>query len=131
MNLRSGVAYGYNPSDYFRRDAIRSIVSIDPASLRENRLGAVMVRGDLLWTAGSLRLLDAPAIAQAPTASGFSPDFGATNARGRWQMAYSQQLVAGLRPELLVSGTDGASPTLGLNLTHLVSASPRSRTSRR
>src|SRR5262249_52874404 len=34
INTRYGAATGYNPTDYFRANAIRSIISIDPASLR-------------------------------------------------------------------------------------------------
>ena len=32
INARNGVALGYNPTDYFRAGALRSTVSIDPAS---------------------------------------------------------------------------------------------------
>ena len=54
INVRNGVALGYNPTDYFRAGALRSIVSIDPASLRENRLGSAMVRAQALWESGSV-----------------------------------------------------------------------------
>ncbi len=48
INVRNGVATGYNPTDYFRVGAVRSVVSISPASLKENRQGSVMVRGQRL-----------------------------------------------------------------------------------
>ena len=44
INVRNGAALGYNPTDFFRSGALRSVVSIDPNSLRENRLGTVMLR---------------------------------------------------------------------------------------
>jgi hypothetical protein len=44
INVRNGVAMGYNPTDYFRIGALRSAISLDPASLRENRLGSAMLR---------------------------------------------------------------------------------------
>jgi hypothetical protein len=35
IKTHNGVALGYNPTDYFRANAVRSVISIDPASLRE------------------------------------------------------------------------------------------------
>ena len=119
INVRNGVATGYNPTDYFRAGALRSIVSLDPASLRENRLGAAMLRGQKLWTSGSLTALYSPPLAQQPSDSAFSPDFGATNQRARWQLALSQKLSDALSPQWLLSGGAGQSPQLGLNLTAL------------
>jgi len=119
INARNGVALGYNPTDYFRAGALRSIVSLDPASLRENRLGSAMLRGQTLWTSGSLTALYSPALADKPSDSVFSPDLGATNRRARWQLAVSEKLSAALNPQWLVSGGAGQSPQLGLNLTAL------------
>src|SRR6185312_4813740 len=33
INVRQGVGFAYNPSDYFRSDAVRAVVSIDPDTL--------------------------------------------------------------------------------------------------
>jgi len=120
INTRYGAGVGYNPTDYFRVNAIRSIISIDPASLRENRLGSVMVRGQALWTAGSLTAIYSPKLADQPSDSAFSPDFGATNFRDRWLLAASHQIAANFNPQLLVFGGANASPQIGLNLTTLV-----------
>ncbi len=120
VNVRNGVATGYNPTDYFRANAVRSIVSIDPASLRENRLGTAMARGQALWEGGSVTALFAPKLADQPTSSPYSPDFGATNSRNRWLVAASQKLTDALAPQALLSGGEGQSPQLGLNLTGLV-----------
>jgi len=98
INTRYGVALGYNPTDYFRANAIRSIISIDPASLRENRLGSVMIRGQTLWTAGSFTALYSPKLADRPNESAFSPDFGATNVRDRWLLAGSHEISKNLNP---------------------------------
>src|SRR5471030_1792622 len=69
INVRNGVALGYNPTDYFSSGALRSIVSLDPASLRENRLGSAMLRGQTLWTGGSLTSLYSPKLADKPSDS--------------------------------------------------------------
>ena len=120
VNLRLGVATGYNPTDYFRTDAVRSVVSINPASLRENRLGTVMVRGQQLWSSGSFSALYAPALADGPNSSPFSPDLGATNNRNRWLLSLSQKLGPTFTPQFLLYGEDGSSPQLGLNATALL-----------
>ena len=119
INARNGVALGYNPTDYFRAGALRSTVSIDPASLRENRLGSAMLRGQALWNGGSLTALYSPKLADRPSDAVFSPDFGATNRRARWLVALSEKLSDALNPQWLLSGGTGESPQLGLNLTAL------------
>ena len=119
INARNGVALGYNPTDYFRVGALRSVVSLDPASLRENRLGSAMLRAQALWNGGSLTAIYSPKLADKPSDGAFNPDWGATNSRARWLMAYSQKLSDGLSPQWLLSGGAGQSPEVGLNLTAL------------
>jgi opacity protein-like surface antigen len=119
INVRNGVAMGYNPTDYFRADALRTVVSLDPHSLRENRLGSAMLRGQTLWNGGSLTALYSPKLAEQPSGADFNPDFGATNRRDRWQIALSEKLSEALSPQWLLSGGAGQSPQLGMNLTAL------------
>ena len=120
INARQGVAMGYNPTDYFRAGALRSIASIDPASLRENRLGSAMLRGQTLWTTGSLTALYSPKLADRPNSGAYNLDLGATNQRDRWQVALSQRLSDNINPQWLISGGAGQSPQFGLNLTGLL-----------
>jgi len=120
INARQGVALGYNPTDYFRAGALRSIVSLDPASLRENRLGSVMLRGQTLWAGGSLTALYSPKLADHPNASAYSPDLGATNRQDRWQLALGQTFSDRINPQALISGGAGQSPQFGFDLTGLV-----------
>ena len=119
INARNGVAMGYNPTDYFRAGALRSIVSLDPASLRENRLGSAMLRGQTLWAGGSLSAAYSPKLADQRSDAVFNPDFGATNNRARWQLALSQKLADSFTPQWLLSGGAGQSAQFGLNLTAL------------
>lgn len=120
INVRYGVASAYNPTDYLRAGAVRSVVSVDPTSLRENRLGSVMLRGQTLWTGGSFTALYSPKLADQPNDGAFSPDLGATNRRDRWLLAASQKLSDDLNPQWLLYGAAGQPPQLGLNLTALV-----------
>lgn len=120
INVRNGVATGYNPTDYFRGGALRSVVSISPASLKENRQGSVMLRGQGLWDSGSLTMLYSPELRdRAGPAAGLSFDVGATNHKNRWLVAVSQK-TAILTPQFLLY-REAALPTqFGLNLTGLI-----------
>jgi hypothetical protein len=119
INARYGVATGYNPTDFFRDGAVRSVVSVDPGSLKKNRLGSVMLRGQTLWNGGSLTALYSPKLAQQPSDAALSPDFGATNNQQRWLLAASQQLTENINPQWLIYGEDRQPPQFGFNLTAL------------
>jgi hypothetical protein len=120
INVRYGVAMGYNPTDYFRVDAVRSLVSINPSSLRENRLGAVMLRGQQLWDGGSLTAIASPGLGEQPSDEPFSPDLGDSNGRNRWLLALSQRLGKDFEPQLLLLSSEHQPLQAGVNLTHLV-----------
>lgn len=123
INARFGVALGYNPTDLFRSGAIRSVTSIDPNSLRENRLGTVMVRAQTLVDGGSLMGIFAPRVDAKPSDSPFSPDFGSTNHRNRWLLAASKQFSENINPQFLLSGGAGKRVQAGFNLSALLNQS--------
>ncbi|GAC1406897.1 MAG: hypothetical protein NVSMB6_03810 [Burkholderiaceae bacterium] len=123
INARYGVALGYNPTDFFRSGAIRSLVSVDPNSLRENRLGTVMVRAQSLQAGGSITAIYAPRLERTPSSAPFSPDFGATNNRSRWLLSGSRQFSENLNPQFLLFGGAGQSVQAGLNLSALLNRS--------
>lgn len=120
INARLGVATGYNPTDYFRAGANRSIVSADPASLKKNRLGSVMLRGQTLWAGGSLSAAVSPKLASQSNPAALNPDIGATNNRNRWVLAASHQFLEGFNPQWLLYGEESRSPQLGINFSTLV-----------
>lgn len=119
INTRYGVATGYNPTDYFRDDAVRSIVSINPSSLRNNRLGSVMLREQTLWQGGSLTAMFSPKLDTAASGEPFNVDLGATNNTNRYLIAASQQFSDSFNPQVLLYGEEGKSPQMGLDLTRL------------
>ena len=119
INVRNGVALGYNPTDYFRAGAVRAAVSVSPASLKENRQGSVMLRGQHLWEGGSLSMLLSPGLARQPEPEGLNPDLGATNRQHRGLLTLSQK-VAGFTPQLLIYQGEGRPTQFGFNLTGLV-----------
>ncbi len=120
VNVRQGVGYGFNPTDFFRAGALRSVESLDPNSLRDERLGTVMVRAETLWTNGALTALYAPRLARGPDNAPLSPDLGATNAAGRWLISLTQRLAGGFSPQWLLFGTDGGAAQAGVNATTLL-----------
>lgn len=120
VNLRHGVAIGFNPTDWFKEGALRSIVSPDPLMLRENRQGTVMLRGQQLWSSGAITAAFSPKLASAPNPATFALDAGATNPRSRWLLAGSYKFSDRLNPELLLYGGDDTPTQIGLNISTLV-----------
>lgn len=120
INVRNGAATGYNPTDYFRAGANRSIISADPASMKKNRQGSVMLRGQALWDGGSVTGLYSPKLVSQPNAASLNPDVGATNNRDRWLLAVSQKLSDNLNPQWLLYKEEQLPVQLGFNLSLLV-----------
>ena len=120
INVHEGVSMGYNPTDYFRSGAIRSLVSLAPASLKENRLGSVMLRGQRLWDSGSLTALFSPKLNDQANHSSFNPDWGATNPQDRVLFSVSQKISDTLKPQFLLYKEAAQSAQLGFNLTGLM-----------
>ena len=120
VNTRYGLASGYNPTDFFRVQAIRSLISVDPETLRQNRLGSAMLRAQRLWDDGSFTALYSPRLDDERKRETFSPDWGASNARHRYLLSASQRFAPGFSPEFLLYGVEGRSPQLGLNQSMLL-----------
>lgn len=120
IRVQPGLSLGYNPSDFWRAGTLRSVVTADPAALKTHRLGHVALRGQWLWDGGAFAAHFSPRLARHPSASAFSPDFGATNDRQRWLLSLSQRLRPGLQPQLLLAGAAGAPVQLGFNVSGLL-----------
>lgn len=121
INLRNGPAYGFNPTDYFRDNALRAVTTADPFALRENRLGVVVTRYQHLWTGGGLSLALAPKLADAPSNDSFSADLGATNNRNRGTATWSAQVSERLSGQLLAYADQHKGMQLGGSVTALLS----------
>ena len=122
INLKSGVAEGFNPTDYFKTRAVVEAVSADPTVLREDRLGTVMAMGQMIWPRGSLTLALAPKITSdsppylAANLPQLDPMFDRTNAHDRALVKVSFQLFDDVSPEVLAYSEAGRAK-LGVNLT--------------
>jgi len=121
INLKSGVALGYNPTDFFRTRAIAEPLSADPTVLREDRLGTLMLRGQQLFGAGSItvafapRLYDPSAIYTDTSLPSLNPMLDRTNASNRFLAKGSINLGDRLSPELLLY-REGYRTRFGANL---------------
>lgn len=113
INLKSGVALGYNPTDYFRTRAVVEPLSADPTVLREDRLGTLMVRVQQLWQNGSLTAAYAPKLySPSPIYSNlnlpsFDPMLDRTNAHDRFLAKASVNLSSDFSPEALLYEENG------------------------
>ncbi len=123
INLKSGVAAGFNPTDFFRTRAVVEPISSDPAVLREDRLGAFMVQAQHIGEGATLTAAFAPAIA-APSPvyrdtdlAGLRPGFDRTNAHDRVLLKASADIVPEVSSELLLY-REGNATQFGANLTH-------------
>lgn len=120
VNVRNGAAFGYNPTDWFKANAVREFIDPDPAFLRENRQGTVVLQVQQLWDEGSLSAAFSPKLSSTPDTSTFGLNFGATNPENRYLVSGSWKLHERVTPQLLVYGGADTSPQIGLNLSGLV-----------
>ncbi|WP_437588900.1 hypothetical protein [Sorangium sp. So ce1000] len=105
INVRNGVALGFNPTDFFKTRSLVGQASLDPSVIRQNRLGAVMARWQALWNGGSASVAFAPKLTDPtavldPDRNGLDPRFDATNAAYRLLSTLSFN-VLDLNPEVL------------------------------
>lgn len=121
VNLRSGVATGFNPTDFFKTRAVVDRLSNDPAVLRENRLGTFMLLGQGIGEKGAVSIAYAPALYR-PSAiylnslPSFDPMLDRTNAHDRFLLKGNYDLIPGLSSEALLYH-EGSTTKLGVNLT--------------
>jgi len=128
INVREGVGSGYNPTDYFKTDAVLSATTFDPGALREDRLGVVAVQAQQIapWGAWSLTL--APRL--APPVSAVSLDAKApplylgldrTNGYAAALAKLSPQISQAVSADFLAFAQQGHAMQLGLDLSALLS----------
>ncbi|MCE7797242.1 hypothetical protein LWE61_11805 [Sphingobium sufflavum] len=111
INLKNGAASTFNPTDFFRANSRIVQASQDPAALRENRLGAVMLRVQTLWRGGSAVLAIAPKLASQrsltqDTGPGFATRIDETNGTTRALLSITQEFW-GLSPKFFLFSDDG------------------------
>lgn len=122
INLRSGAALGFNPTDFFKSRAVVEPLSADPSVLREDRLGALMLETQYVGRGRALTVAVAPAlVASSPiyTDTGlpsFNPSIDRTNDHYRILVKGSFRAGSDFNPELLYY-REGNQDRFGVNLT--------------
>ena len=120
VNLRSGVALGFNPTDFFRASTLVDQATADPSALRENRLGTAMLRTQHIADWGAVSFAYAPklfrpvALGEGATAP-LDPHLDRTNAQERWVGTLHAD-VGDIAPEFLIARLGGRT-RLGANVS--------------
>lgn len=117
INQKNGVARGFNPTDFFAAAAVRAQISQQPAVLREQRLGSLMLRQQWLGDAKSLTFLFSPRLSSTADDAALAPDWARTNSTDRWQLSAEQQLWQGWTLGLLAYQAQGEARQYGVNLS--------------
>jgi hypothetical protein len=122
INLRSGAAIGFNPTDFFRSRAVVEPLTADPSVLREDRLGTLMLEAQYIGQGRALTLAVAAALVRpSPIYTNmkllsFNPSIDRTNAHDRILVKGSFTIGKDFNPELLYY-REGSQNKVGANLT--------------
>ena len=122
INLRSGAALGFNPTDFFKTRAVEEPLSNDPSVLREDRLGALMLETQYIGQGRSLTIALAPAVTRpsaiysATNLPTLNPSFDRTNDHYRLLVKGSVTFGQDFSPEFLFY-REGSRNKIGANLT--------------
>jgi hypothetical protein len=120
VNVRNGLAMGFNPTDWFKANALRAVVDPDPAVLRENRQGTVVLQVHQLWDRASLTFTASPRLARSADPATFALNAGATNPNNRFLLSGSYKVSDHFTPQLLFFGGDDNPLQVGLNVSALL-----------
>jgi len=122
INLRSGAALGFNPTDFFKSRAVVEPLSADPSVLREDRLGTLMLETQYIGQGRALTVAVAPALVRPSpiytdtNLPSFNPSIDRTNYHDRILVKGSFNAGNDFNPELLYY-REGSQNKFGVNLT--------------
>ncbi|MDE2135762.1 MAG: hypothetical protein KGJ49_14335 [Alphaproteobacteria bacterium] len=126
INLKSGIALGFNPTDFFKTRTGVAQASADPSSLREDRFGTAMLRVQTIWDDGSATFVYAPKLHTPRQIGGaapgwIDPSFDQTNASDRFLLIVNFE-AGNFSPQALAYHESGRTK-LGLNLSYPIGQS--------
>jgi hypothetical protein len=128
VNLKSGIALGFNPTDFFKTRAVVEPLSVDPTVLREDRLGTLMALGQHIWEGGAVTVAFAPKLYN-PTPiynntnlRSLDPSLDRTNANDRFLIKANVKTIGDFAPEVLLY-REGNRTSFGANVTESIGQS--------
>lgn len=111
INIRNGVAQGFNPVDFFRAQDVGQRPDLDPSEARRNRLGVVAARVGYLWDTGAASFAYLPRITGGDDLlqdrAVWGLNLGATNPTERMLFSVTQELTEGVSPEVFALIEEG------------------------
>jgi hypothetical protein len=122
INVKSGAALGFNPTDFFKTRAVQVPLTADPSALREDRFGTLMLETQYIGEGRALTVAVAPALVSPgpiytdTNLPSFNPSINCTNAQTRVLVKGSLNMGTDFSPELLFY-RDGNRNKVGANLT--------------
>jgi hypothetical protein len=121
INVRNGVGSGYNPTDFFKTNAVRTATSFDPRDLRFDRLGTVMVRAQHVTQSGAWTVGVAPQLSNRDDFDDrtFALGLERTNRQPAVYAKWAPQLSERFSVDALAFTRQDERPQLGLNATWL------------
>ncbi len=127
INVRHGVAVGFNPTDFLKARTLVSQASADPSVIRQDRLGTAMVETQRIFDGGAVALVVAPRLrSPSPIPNGpapsLDPGLGRTNGQNQVLLSGSYQVADDLSPELLLYHADSGT-RFGANISRTVGQS--------
>ncbi len=121
VNIKNGVAIGFNPNDYFKVGSLLDRSSEDASELRDARMGSLLLRSQKLWDNGSATLVLSPTI--NPSSHSWLSDqdiiglnLHKTNDRSRLLFMFNQKISENFNPEFIYYNESGQHH-LGLNIS--------------
>lgn len=121
--MKAGSAAGYNPTDFFKAKAVVTQTTLDPAALRENRLGTVMLRGQAVQPWGSFTMAAVPSMSSRDTLDESAAALGLerTNRQSAVYVKASPDVKPGVSLDIGALARQADKPRLGLSSSWLVS----------
>jgi hypothetical protein len=127
INLREGVASGYNPTDFFKARAVQTTVSFDPTALKVDRLGVFMANLQSVADWGTVTVAAVPrltdTVSTGQTEAPFSFALDRTNALAAGFIKVSPRINERLSVDAIVFQRERDELQTGLNLSYLLNDS--------
>jgi len=121
INIKSGIASGFNPTDYFKVGSLIDRNTEDVSQLRDARIGALVFQGQKLWEGGSLSVVVSPKITNkdnnwSTNKNIYGLNLQKSNDRSRVMLKLNQKITEDFAPEIIYYNESGKH-NLGLNIS--------------